>query len=419
MTERRTYKLTWWFLAIVLATLPFWSAVVAFLSVRTGLTPHQLFMVRVWYEPVLIILFLLTVFNPKWETHKLDLRVLDYLIISYLLWAIASIFISGESISQGIQGLRYNGLFLGFYLLCRFSFFPEARVLMLSKIIIVAGRVMAVWAVFESLILGSGYWQSFGILPETSTFGFGAQHNIINVPQAMATLEGPNQLGSFLLLPFFLSLFYKSNDEKKKPWHHWLWLGLMALAIVLTFSRSAILGLVIGIIIYLLAEKSVKIKTKISIFLSLGLLILASLWYFGYHGGIGRDFLTHGTSSSQHWYSMYTSAMADRTPFQIIFGQGIGTAGPSSFNFLPQVPESWYIQVFIELGIVGLLLWLAIITTVIIKYFSRFRGLVLALISISIAAIFLHTWADNPAVAISFWILLGVLVNQKVQNSKL
>lgn len=409
MNERKTYKIVFWFLAVILLILPYWSAVIAFLSSWTGLTPQQLFMVRAFYEPILIILFLAVVFNPKWEKRQLNLKLLDNLIIGYLIWAILSIPINHLTLSQGIQGLRYNGLFFGFFLLARFSFFPESRVKLLTGLTILGGKIVSVLAVLEAFVLGANWWQRLGVLPSDSTYGFGVVHRVVNVPQAMATLEGPNQLGSFLLLPFFLLLTQKI-DDKRKNYYRYLWLTLIVLAIVLTFSRSALIGLTIGILIYLFSNKETSNTSRLTILGGITVLIVASIWYFNWHGGVNRDFWSHGLSNDKHWYSMYVSLDNELSAKDIIFGRGIGTSGPASFKFAPSVPESWYLQVFEELGLVGLMLWLVVIVVAIKRYFRKNLGLILALISISIAAVFLHTWADNPAVSISFWILLGVML---------
>jgi hypothetical protein len=139
----------------------------------------------------------------------------------------------------------------------------------------------------------------------------------------------------------------------------------------------------------------------------------------------------------------------ERTTAEVIVGQGIGTAGPASFNFQPNIQESWYLQVLSEIGIVGLLLWLGIIILLLRDFFlskchceeSSTRqspanagpifmgdssiprndlrvGLTLALLSISVAAIFLHTFADNPSVAISLFIILGVYSSTNFREAK-
>lgn len=413
MSEKLTYKLTFYFLFLVLLIMPFWPAFIELVTFHTDLSATQIYNVKIFYEPLLILLFLFTVFNPSWEKHKLNLKLVDWLALVYLLWAVASIFFSGESLTQGIQGLRYNGLMLGIYLLGRFSFFSEHRALVLDRLVVGLGKVVAVWSVLEVLIFKSNYWQRIGLLPFASTFGYGAEHKVVNVPQAMATLEGPNQLGSYLLLPFFLLL-----TKKEKKVADWSFLILMAAGVVLSFSRSAIVGLVVGTIVYLIVEKKISLARKTLITISALVIILVSVLVFKASGGLTRDYFSHGLSSPQHFTSMADTFKKDRTTTEIIIGQGIGTAGPASFNFKPSIQESWYLQILSELGVVGILLWLWIIILILKDYFKRDLGLALALLAVSTVAIFLHTFADNPAVAISLFLLLGVYSSTNFREAK-
>jgi hypothetical protein len=431
VTERLTYKLSFIFLFAVLLILPFWPAAIELVTFRSGLTTSEIFYLKEWYEPLLLILFLFTVFNPSWEKHKLNLKPVDWLVLSYLLWSVASIFLSGESLSQGIQGIRYNGLFFLFYLLARYSFFSVERIKILQNLAVVLGKIVSVWAVVEVVLFKAGYWQNFGLLPLTSSFGYGSEHKVVDVPQAMATLEGPNQLGSYLLLPFFLLL---AKGEKKAA--DWIWLLVMASGVVLSFSRSAIIGLVIGVIIYLIAEKKISLRTKGLILVASLAVVALAVAIFNASGGLVRDFFSHGSSSTQHLKSMIDTFRNNHTASEIIIGQGIGTAGPASFNFQPNIQESWYLQVLSELGIIGLAIWLGIIILLVkdllchpersegsqdssaLPQNDTKRGISLALVGVSLAALFLHTFADNPAVAISLFILIGIVSNtQKPINN--
>lgn len=417
MTERRTYRLVYWFLITILTIMPFWSAIIAFISDRSALDYFQIFAVRSWYEPVLLILFMLVVFNPRWEKRGLELKVFDYLIFIYLIWSIISIFCNHLTISQGIQGLRYNGLFFGFYLLARFSFFSEARIQFAENLVLIFGRVLSLWAIIEVVFLRSDYWQRLGILSADSGFGFGATHTVVSVPQAMATMEGPNQLGSFLLLPFFIALSRKSKNPNRAL-TDWLWLIIIAGAIVLSFSRSAILGLIVGLIFFLIFDRKMAIKEKIILSFTPIILGALSVAYFINRGGGLRDFWTHGASNQSHWYSMYQALVSDRTIPELFFGSGIGTAGPASFNFIGNIQESWYLQIITELGLIGFLLWLSIVVLITINFFKKNRALSLGLISVSVAAIFLHTFADNPVLSFTLFILLGMQLGQSFEKLK-
>ena len=126
------------------------------------------------------------------------------------------------------------------------------------------------------------------------------------------------------------------------------------------------------------------------------------------------DVITHGQSQSQHIYAIKDSIaeIIDRKsqPVKLIFGSGLGTAGPAVIKYGDGfVSESWYLQLALELGILGLGLWIALIVTLIVRMWREHQeGLMLGLIGVSIAAIFLHTWADNPALATTLFLLIGV-----------
>ena len=71
----------------------------------------------------------------------------------------------------------------------------------------------------------------------------------------------------------------------------------------------------------------------------------------------------------------------------------------------------------LELGVIGLILWLLFIFTVILNLnqTKEFR-LALGLISVSVAAVFLHTFADNPALSYTLFILIGLKIKQRAKT---
>jgi hypothetical protein len=100
-------------------------------------------------------------------------------------------------------------------------------------------------------------------------------------------------------------------------------------------------------------------------------------------------------------------------PVRLLIGSGLGTAGPAVLKYgNGEISESWYLQLALELGIVGLALWLVFIGFLINRLWrSEQIGLMLGLVGVSLAAIFLHTWADNPAIAITLFMLIGITIN--------
>ncbi len=87
---------------------------------------------------------------------------------------------------------------------------------------------------------------------------------------------------------------------------------------------------------------------------------------------------------------------------------------PSKLCNCPFLPENWYLQIGIELGIAGMLLFLCLVILLLKKLhaqsasseFSIFNFQFSILLSISIAALFLHAWEDS-ATAYTAWVLIA------------
>jgi hypothetical protein len=99
----------------------------------------------------------------------------------------------------------------------------------------------------------------------------------------------------------------------------------------------------------------------------------------------------------------------------IPLGRGLGTAGPASYHSNhPFIPESYYLQIGIETGVVGLILFLAVIVQLFIQLLrcrpqKAAPGVVGALVGLSIVNLVLHGWAD-ASTAFVFWIFAGVVL---------
>ena len=77
------------------------------------------------------------------------------------------------------------------------------------------------------------------------------------------------------------------------------------------------------------------------------------------------------------------------------------------------LPENWYVQVGVELGILGFVLFLALIFSVLYKLSSlRQLPVLLAFLGVCIASLFLHAWEDS-AVSYMVWGVVGVVMSVK------
>ncbi|HRH93764.1 MAG TPA: hypothetical protein PKV72_04520, partial [Candidatus Peribacteria bacterium] len=142
------------------------------------------------------------------------------------------------------------------------------------------------------------------------------------------------------------------------------------------------------------------------------------------------------------------------------FGIGLGTAGPASNRFsdtcveleagadatwaqehpdlcvmvggtqvqpakpcdCPLLPENWYLQIGIETGVLGLLLFLSLLAVVWNSLLKLKVSVPLAvpvalmLAGVSVAALFLHAWED-AATAYTVWILVAAALSPQKKSA--
>ena len=90
------------------------------------------------------------------------------------------------------------------------------------------------------------------------------------------------------------------------------------------------------------------------------------------------------------------------------FGHGLGSAGPASFQSdSPVISENWYLQIGYELGVIGLILYIAAFVSLLGEFFRNLENslaaaLFAATIGLLATNIFLHAWADSTLVLITF-----------------
>lgn len=404
MLKRTIDKITYVFGLIVIVFIPFQTLVQNILERR--FSSGTSFWLAHFYEPVLIVLLLLLIAT---NLNPITFRSKDRLLAGFsLVFGLISIFFFASSISRGIEGFRFDFIGLAFFFLYSFLNFSVGQRQRAITVYLSVAIFASIWAVTERF-LPLHYWSLFGL----NNFGWGT-FAVVKVYQSSAFLPGPNQLGSFLLPALFLLLANRPKIGKAKSYKiiRVILAFLVATAIILSFSRAAFVGAAIGLVSYaVFVEK--KWPRKIA-YLSVIVLLAIGLLYAYRHGSVQtRDLFSHGLSGTQHMTALKNSTDEFKSRFSepsaLIFGSGIGDAGPAVLKYGSGfISESWYIQLLLELGIVGLLLWLCFIFVILLRLNqSKNYGLFLALISVSGAAIFLHTWADNPALAITLFILIG------------
>lgn len=240
-------------------------------------------------------------------------------------------------------------------------------------------------------------------------------------PRIMSTVRDPNSYGAYLILP--ITLLWVSVLKRKLPYVKGIALiGLHGVALLLTFSRGAWLGMVIAGV----ASTLRVYRNQIKLFLrrySLVAVILVACLLTGFllfrNTYVYKNVVLHSDEST---------VMADPNELRVQLqkqslekikenpeGYGPGTAGLTSIGnpkgtFLT---ENYYLQIAIEVGVVGLALFLAVLCIVGIRIFAIHTMWSDITISSLMAYVFIgfliHLWS-NEAVAAQWWLLAGLVV---------
>lgn len=89
-------------------------------------------------------------------------------------------------------------------------------------------------------------------------------------------------------------------------------------------------------------------------------------------------------------------------------GMGLGTVGPASVRYEKLLTENWYLQILIEMGVLGLALFLGVLAVISKKILQAPRaaginfGLFLALLGIAVTGLFTHSFEETSTVMVLF-----------------
>lgn len=410
-----------WGCGILMVLLPFH----AFLSVYAGhLAGHQALW-QSWKEVLLIVLGLVAAVHlARTPSARQRLRrPVNYWVLAFVgVGLIVSLFVRPE-FNQFLFGLKINFEFLLAFVIAQLATEEVSRH-HVKRIILGTGLAVAALAVLQMTLLPRDFLVQFGYSATTI-----APYQLVD-PQldsirVLSTLGGPNQLGSFLLIPLALLLVMAVRQPRRIVW--WAGLALTTVALVGSYSRAAWLGALVMALVVGVAHLPKQYW---------GRALIAALIVFGGIAVVLSDRLAHSTelqyyllhsNIQDNGFISSTTSHIDSLGQSLDFalahplGQGIGSAGPATFHGATGfIAENYYLQLAIETGWLGLAAFIGIIVSLAIALWQR-RGQTLAvamlgaLAGISVINLFLPGWTDSST-AIVFWIAAGVASLELVTN---
>ena len=252
-----------------------------------------------------------------------------------------------------------------------------------------------------------------------------------DLPRVMSTLKDPNSLGAYLILPILLTgyaLIKKTVNESifARPFRREVLAGMLALqvgALVLTFSRGALLGLILSTLTLLCIVKGKQILSsakKYWYILAGTTVIFIGLFVAFQDSYLVQNVIFHADEST---------VLADPNELRVSLTQdavekiietpegfGPGSAGIVSINN-PKggvLTENYYLQIAYEVGWLGLALFAAILGLLATNmYKMRKNPVVVVMLSSLIGYLFysllIHLWS-NEALALQWWLLTGAVL---------
>lgn len=402
-----------WGLAAILLLMPFH----AFFSIYFGSLGFNQSLVQSWKEVLVVLLtivWLIFVLLKNKLPFRLDpTNVLFIAIVGLSLIVTIVIRPNPEAV---LFGIKTNLVAIVVFFIAQI---PLPSKVWINKnllwLVLVPGFLVAILAILQATVV-----------PESLMASLGYNSSTINPKQivdgsipfhrAFATLGGPNQLGTYLILPMVFSLVYGLKQKK-------FWLLIISFAtavgIGLSFSRSAWIAaafaLIVSIAFIVNRKGKIILAGSIVVIMALTVLLLPSaiqnnprLENVLLHGRVFEDRLEGSDQLRLDAIEITTKEVLNRP-----FGHGLGSAGPASFQTSsPVIPENWYLQIAYEIGIVGAVLYILAFAALLGDFIrNRKQLLAVSLFAVTsgvlVANLFLHSWADSTLVLIMF-VLYGL-----------
>ena len=303
-----------------------------------------------------ILLALLLIFGTR--VLKLDFKSFG---LAYVIWAILSYLWGNSGFAAYIFGLKYEIGFVLVYLLAQSFKLSQRQIkrvnLTFLNVFLVSSVAYLIFYLFglENLSM-IGYRPDWSTFIEGSATAFCQKIENSEICRAQGFLSGPNV---FAFMSVFALAVAKSINFKRMR----LLTAIMLLNVLLSFSRSGVIALSV---FYAFEKYGTDLFNKEFYKERLGYLI-----GIGVVAGFALVF-KRAESNMEHLNALIQGIKGFfDSP---IIGQGINFSGPASrFGSEVFIPESWFMQIANNLGLVGLILFLGFIKKMYLQSENHFK----------------------------------------------
>lgn len=360
--------------------------------------------VAFWYKQIISF-----VHKRKYLIFWVAITLVYSIIASYRWWASAyNIFI----------GIKYGFMFLRILLSSLFIWhiLPEKH----QQTIRTRLPRIVIWIIIGGLIRQAGkyirpdFFHRLGYGP-IGDFVFGTQPPIYYrtwpwwEPRLQGLFAGPNNYGYFLAAFFPLLVAWKKNtrSQNAKLWRI-IAIIIAWFSIVLTLSRTAIIGASIGTI--LLYRQHIRKNKKLLIGI-IWAIIIGILWLSVLKGGSTQEHIINKLLSIQYI-------------IQKPRGYGLGTAGPAIHHQWSILPENYYMQMAIDIWSLWFIFFMGTLIILMrtirqqgIQHNEQEKAMITWFYILLIMWLFLHVFEDSMVNYLFFiprWIYIGQQAKKQI-----
>lgn len=363
-------------------------------------------------------------FNSKNKDIKLKFDILDYSIFTFILYWIFISFFNWLWFSSIFYWGRYDFLWFIVFLIYRhWKVFLKVKSRELIKLFLLSASIsLFLWLVVK-FILHEEILSLFWFTIDVADFWFGGWIPIYQWVEAswirrfQWILDSPLAMGYFLLL--FTWLFVSLN-KKNIDFSVLVWTWILFTLVFLTYSRAAMLWIIIGLfILFLFSFKHIlKHFKKIFIWSLVSFIVLASGLSFIFQDKLHNVFFRDWSTT---WHFNRMEIWVNRFIEKPLWS-GLWSSGPAYRNVFPDkvslkwdeyyIPESWFVQILVEGWIIYFILFMFIIFNILLNlYNNKNKYIFVMFIWILVMNFFLHIF-EYTYITILLFLFLGLFYSR-------
>ncbi|MEM9773220.1 MAG: O-antigen ligase family protein [Chloroflexota bacterium] len=398
---------------LLMIAFPFHSLVMRVIEVDLGIVGGVGTLISTWKEMVILILLSRLIFvSPKYFSST-DTLILSFVGFNFLYSIVPSDFAAGL---YGFRGVIEPFLI---YFLVRIVRFRHTDMQNLFRTLVIVGMLLGIFGVVQFIFLGSDFVMTYKAIAGELSNSHTTRVVGNFIFRSSATFTSPNHLGMYLaiLLLVTLGVYVESNVKLKSIMIPLIFMGL---GLFSSFSRSSWLAIVAGgavVALLIILHRRVKRKLFIGSIISM-VIAVPAVYYLGVFDYVVATLLLEEISAAGK-----IPSILEGLNFMVSnpLGIGLGLAGPRSTRFgeLTVHSENFYIIMGMETGYLGILMYLLIIFSVIVKLMRIYyrledgfeKGLILgclaALIGTHTGVLFIPS-LQELSVSTLLWLFVGI-----------